>query len=53
MPVITDPCAPMKNRLLAMLPREECGRILPHLEQVPFKQGEEITASGEYVRAKS
>src|ERR1041385_4574780 len=35
-----------KNRLLAMLPREEYERILPHLGQVSFSLGEVLYESG-------
>src|SRR5688572_14136640 len=41
-----DTPAPTKNRLLAMLPREEYERILPHLDHVSFKFGEVVYESG-------
>src|SRR5687768_6172232 len=41
-----DTPAPTKNRLLAMLPREEYERILPRLEHVSFKFGEVVYESG-------
>ena len=41
-----DTHAPTKNRLLAMLPREEYERILPHLGQVSFSLGEVLYESG-------
>ncbi len=37
---------PMENRLLARLPEEEYGRLLPHLENVNFTLGEVIYESG-------
>src|ERR671927_302849 len=42
----SDTAAPTKNRLLAMLPREEYERILPHLGQVSFSLGEVLYESG-------
>ena len=41
-----DKPAPTKNRLLAMLPREEYERILPHLGHVSFALGEVVYESG-------
>ena len=41
-----DTNAPTKNRLLAVLPREEYERILPHLGRVSFKLGEVVYESG-------
>jgi len=38
--------APTKNRLLAMLPREEYERILPHLGHVSFQLGEVVYEPG-------
>src|SRR5947209_10575403 len=46
MPANADTPAPTKNRLLAMLPREEYERILPHLEHVSFSLGEVVYESG-------
>ena len=37
---------PSGNRLLAMLPREDYERILPHLERVSFSLGEVVYESG-------
>lgn len=37
---------PLENRLLAMLPQEEYGRLLPHLEPVSFALGEVVYESG-------
>jgi CRP-like cAMP-binding protein len=37
---------PIENRILAMLPREEYERLLPHLERVSFALGEVIYESG-------
>jgi len=37
---------PVGNRLLAMLPREEYERLLPHLEHVSFALGEVVYESG-------
>lgn len=42
----TDSPGPSKNRLLAMLPREEYERILPHLGHVSFSLGEVVYESG-------
>jgi CRP-like cAMP-binding protein len=41
-----SPHDPKLNRLLAMLPREEYERLLPHFEQVSFALGEVIYESG-------
>ena len=46
MPTTADPQEPMKNRLLAALPREEYERILPHLGHVSFSLGEVVYESG-------
>jgi CRP-like cAMP-binding protein len=46
MPANADAPAPTKNRLLAMLPREEYERILPHLGHVSFSLGEVVYESG-------
>ena len=46
MPANADTPAPTKNRLLAMLPREEYERILPHLGHVSFSLGEVVYESG-------
>ena len=46
MPHTSDRPAPTKNRLLAMLPREEYERILPHLGHVSFSLGEVLYESG-------
>jgi CRP-like cAMP-binding protein len=40
------PSAPIENRLLAKLPKEEYERLAPHLEQVSFALGEVIYESG-------
>src|ERR1044072_3328839 len=37
---------PAGNRLLAQLPPEEMGRLLPHLKQVSFALGEVVYESG-------
>ncbi len=37
---------PIENRILAMLPREEYERLLPHLEHLNLKLGEVIYESG-------
>jgi CRP-like cAMP-binding protein len=46
MPASADTPNPTQNRLLAMLPREECERILPHLGRVSFSLGEVVYESG-------
>jgi CRP-like cAMP-binding protein len=46
MPASANTFAPTKNHLLAMLPREEYERILPHLGHVSFKLGEVVYESG-------
>ena len=46
MPANADAPAPTKNRLLAMLPREEYERILPHLGHVSFSLGQVVYESG-------
>lgn len=46
MSATADTAAPTKNRLLAMLPREEYERILPHLGHVAFSLGEVVYESG-------
>jgi CRP-like cAMP-binding protein len=46
MPASKDPLSPTKNRLLAMLPRDEYHRILPHLGHVSFSLGEVVYESG-------
>ena len=46
MPPSANTPAPTQNRLLAMLPREEYERILPHLGHVSFKLGEVVSESG-------
>ena len=46
MTATADTAAPTKNRLLAMLPREEYGRILPHLGHVSFSLGQVVYESG-------
>ena len=46
MPTSADRPDPMKNRLLAALPREEYERIRPHLGRVSFKLGEVVYESG-------
>ncbi|MDT5263166.1 MAG: hypothetical protein QOC61_2170 [Acidobacteriota bacterium] len=46
MPTSADTFDPTRNRLLAMLPREEYERILPHLESVSFSLGEVVYESG-------
>ena len=47
MPRSVKPDDPVKNRLLAALPREEYERLRPHLEQVSFDLGEVVYESGE------
>jgi CRP-like cAMP-binding protein len=42
----TDSSSPTKNHLLAMLPRDEYERILPHLGHVSFSLGEVVYESG-------
>lgn len=46
MPANADTPAPTKNRLLAMLPRDEYERILPHLGHATFSLGEVLYESG-------
>jgi CRP-like cAMP-binding protein len=46
MPASANTTAPTQNRLLAMLPREEYERILPHLNHISFSLGEVIYESG-------
>lgn len=46
MPTDADTSDPTQNRLLAALPREEYGRIIPHLGHVSFKLGEVVYESG-------
>jgi CRP-like cAMP-binding protein len=46
MPATADTPAPTKNRLLAVIPREEYERILPHLGHVSFSLGEVVYESG-------
>src|SRR2546421_5860506 len=46
MPATADTPAPTKNRLLAMLPREEYERVLPQLGHVSFSLGEVVYESG-------
>lgn len=46
MPASANTPAPTNNRLLAMLPREEYERILPHLSYVSFSLGEVVYESG-------
>src|SRR5919199_6932003 len=46
MTATADTAAPTKNRLLAMLPREEYERILPHLGHVSFSLGQVVYESG-------
>jgi CRP-like cAMP-binding protein len=46
MSATADPYNPTKNRLLAALPPEEYGRILPHLGHVSFALGEVVYESG-------
>jgi len=45
-----DPFHPRQNRLLAALPDEEYGRLLPNLEQVPMPLGQVLYESGEQMR---
>jgi len=42
MAVFAGPNEPVENRLLAALPRDEYGRLLPSLEQVSFSLGEVV-----------
>ena len=46
MPASTDPPSPAQNHLLAMLPREEYERVLPHLGHVSFSLGQVVYESG-------
>ncbi|HEX8283493.1 MAG TPA: Crp/Fnr family transcriptional regulator [Pyrinomonadaceae bacterium] len=46
MPAKADLPAPTKNRLLARLPPEEYGRVLPHLGRVSFPLGQVVYESG-------
>ena len=46
MPITADTHGPSGNRLLAMLPREEYERLLPHLERASFSLGEVVYESG-------
>ena len=46
MPTKADTFDPTQNQLLAALPQEEFGRILPHLGTVSFKLGEVVYESG-------
>jgi CRP-like cAMP-binding protein len=46
MPANADTTDPMKNKLLAALPREDYQRILPHLGGVSFKLGQVVNESG-------
>ena len=41
---------PRQNRLVAALPDEEYGRLLPHLERVPMRLGEVLYESGTQMR---
>ena len=45
-----DPHAPSQNRLLAALPAEERGRLIPHLELVPMPLGDVLYESGNELR---
>ncbi|MCG6865339.1 MAG: Crp/Fnr family transcriptional regulator [Thiogranum sp.] len=45
-----DPHAPNQNHLLAALPTEERGRLLPHLELVPMTLGAVLYESGNELR---
>jgi CRP-like cAMP-binding protein len=42
--------SPLMNRLLAGLPREEYGRLQPHMERVPLPKGKVIYGAGDTVR---
>src|SRR5215204_6712922 len=46
MPATADTPAPLKNHLLAALPREEYERVLPHLGHVSLSLGEVLYESG-------
>jgi CRP-like cAMP-binding protein len=46
MPATADTHAPTKNHLLAMLPRDEYERLLPHLKEVFFALGDVVYESG-------
>ncbi|WP_029134938.1 Crp/Fnr family transcriptional regulator [Sedimenticola selenatireducens] len=45
-----DPHAPSQNHLLAALPKEDIGRLLPHLELVPMPLGDVLYESGVELR---
>ena len=45
-----DPHAPSQNHLLAALPAEERGRLIPHLELVPMPLGDVLYESGNELR---
>jgi CRP-like cAMP-binding protein len=45
-----DPHAPDQNHLLAALPAEERGRLIPHLELVPMPLGDVLYESGSELR---
>jgi len=46
MATLTRPIEPVENRLLAALPRDEYGRLLPQLQQVAFDLGEVVYEFG-------
>lgn len=45
-----DPHAPSQNHLIAALPKEDLGRLLPHLELVPMPLGDVLYESGVELR---
>ena len=45
-----DPHTPSQNHLLAALPAEEHGRLIPHLELVPMPLGDVLYESGNELR---
>jgi len=45
----TKPAAPIRNRLLAALPKKEYQRLLPELEHVPLVFGDVLYESGETI----
>jgi len=50
MPLTPQPRAPVANRLLAALPREEYERLLPELEQVSLPFAEVLYEPGDLIR---